>query len=570
MKLFLRALMCCVLLSAGWVGATTYYIDFDNGNDSNSGTSTNAPWRTLPGTQNLAGTDWLHTSWGNGAITALSKIPAGSVIQIKAGTTYDSRDGGIIWLERTWYPEIASDYGSITIERATNWGSGPVTFDFTGIVGLAAVIVQIDGLRLDGHGTSGIRVINSPQDGIQVKEKMGTGNAVSYTFFESLEFYNNGTSFLNDPAGAGSGQVNFRKVSSARVNNCIFNGNNRFINGLIQGDNHKQIVDSVVSNSEAYGHQGDMVTNDAGIGFKVFNGQVLFTNVFSHHNLKGFDLGEQHGDNGTITYRVVNCTSHDNAWGVNFNCAADATYTGAVNFYLINTIIYSNLVHGANVYSSPFNLHVIHSVFAYNGTEAQSGSYSGNLRITPNSATDSGHIVARVYNNVFYKGWDCAITTSHFDTAGGTDFTLDEDYNVYVQRASEMFCQWAYFQSGAAVNVAYGADGPGHASGQWYSRAGVSTATPTLGTGHLGCDAHSTVILSSVPVEPFFRTAVPAAYVPSQTSSGFNLSNKSWYTPEMGLDRMGHTRASWAIGPYESAGPVVQAPTGLRVLATGP
>ena len=43
------AIALCLLLAANWAGATTYYIDYGSGNDTNAGTSTSAPWQYCPG-----------------------------------------------------------------------------------------------------------------------------------------------------------------------------------------------------------------------------------------------------------------------------------------------------------------------------------------------------------------------------------------------------------------------------------------------------------------------------------------------------------------------------------------
>ena len=92
-KMFLLIpLMFCILLFLAEAHATTYYVDFDSGNNSNDGLSTDYAWRSLPGTQNPTGGS---SGW--------AVIAAGDTIYIKAGTSYISSDGGYILINSTWY-----------------------------------------------------------------------------------------------------------------------------------------------------------------------------------------------------------------------------------------------------------------------------------------------------------------------------------------------------------------------------------------------------------------------------------------------------------------------------------
>ena len=68
--------------------AFTYYVDFDNGNDSNSGMSTDSAWRTLPGNNGLSSWGNNFTQPDNHAIDSSHKIPAESIIYIKAESSW--------------------------------------------------------------------------------------------------------------------------------------------------------------------------------------------------------------------------------------------------------------------------------------------------------------------------------------------------------------------------------------------------------------------------------------------------------------------------------------------------
>jgi hypothetical protein len=68
-----------VLCASAPVWAAAYFVDPVSGSDSNPGTSQTSPWRTVPG---MSGA----TSWGS--INSGSKVPAGSTIDIKAGSVF--------------------------------------------------------------------------------------------------------------------------------------------------------------------------------------------------------------------------------------------------------------------------------------------------------------------------------------------------------------------------------------------------------------------------------------------------------------------------------------------------
>ena len=302
----LRALTISAIfwLCASTAFAATYYIDFDNGNDTNSGLTRTSALKTIPGTVTSSTIDtstitYLNSSWG--PFSTASKVPPGTVFKLKRGTAYSIQDGGYIWIRSDHYqPATASN--PIKFEADLEWGTGPVTFDGQGMsIPIALFIIQNDGINFDGKSPGGIDIRNSTNEGVQVKE-YPSGLAVQDCAFKNMKFFNNGTSFRSDSAGSGAGQLNLRKVTGCLVDLVEFDGNKsatplHYINGLLAGDNYKTVQNLVVSNSSAHDHLGDPEDNDSGIGFKVLNGQATFKNITSYNNLKGFDLGEQ-GSNG--------------------------------------------------------------------------------------------------------------------------------------------------------------------------------------------------------------------------------------------------------------------------------
>ncbi len=533
----------------------TYYVDFAAGNDNNPGDSTSLPWRTIPGTRTLSGTAWLRADYGRGAVSSSSKLPFGTVIKLKRGTTYNASLGGFIWIDKYFYADGATATNAVVIQAAEAWGTGPVTFDAIGIPTAVTLFqVQLDGLTIDGKTTGGIVLKNCAIGGLTVKEKAGTGEPVDKCTLVNLKFFNNGWSFLTDKAGAGSGQLSARKAIDLRIENVVLDGDQNFVNGIILGDNHMAVVNAVVQNCESFNHKGDLANNDSGIGFKAFNSQILFMGDRSHDNLKGFDLGEQSGDNVNITYTLLNCTTYSNCWGANMNCTGTAAYTGLVNYYVINTLLYNNSVEGINAYSGPFNLHVVHSVFANNGGNPGTGKGSGHLRVTPDDRADAGAIRAHLYNNIYYKAYYTALTTSWFERATNT-FTLDSDYNGYVRGGTELFCRWALYQASECRDFAFGANGPGRPLGQWSTFYGNNAVPPfTPGTGHFGSDTHSKGTGAEDPTLPQFMNPGANDFRLVVNYPGANLQAQPWYIPAMGFDRNGAARVGWDMGVFDSGG----------------
>ena len=94
----------CILALSVAASATTYYIDYAAGSDSNSGTSTAAPWQHMSG---------MHGCIANCAKTTPK---AGDSIILKGGVTWPNAAFPILWswsgtstsdiyigVDQTWY-----------------------------------------------------------------------------------------------------------------------------------------------------------------------------------------------------------------------------------------------------------------------------------------------------------------------------------------------------------------------------------------------------------------------------------------------------------------------------------
>ncbi|MGA1871165.1 MAG: hypothetical protein ACMUJM_21750 [bacterium] len=298
--------LVCVMNMLSVLGyASTYYIDFQNGNDANPGTVTQ-PWKTIPGTRNINNTAWQQTSWGGGIINASNKVPPDTVFKFRRGTRHDSSNGGLIWINATYYEDTATFSHPISFELDQQWGIGNIIFDGTGITaGIGLWLIQCNGISLDGKVSQGIIIRNAPVEGLQIKEKPGTGDSVDHCTLSHIKFFNNGTSYSSSLEGTGAGQVQVRKADGLIIQNCELDGNGTHINGLLLGESHMYVINATVCDCISYNHVGNDPPNDAGIGFKAQNSKITYKNCTSHNNLKGWDLGEDHGDNRSITIHLL-------------------------------------------------------------------------------------------------------------------------------------------------------------------------------------------------------------------------------------------------------------------------
>jgi hypothetical protein len=109
LKLLWSGLFLVTLLVASRASATTYYVDYTNGSDSNNGTSKSTPWKTAPG---------MVTNSGVSASTSLN--PGDSVIF----------KGCVTWPNSTfsWHPKYAGTAGSpIYYGVDTSWWDNTVS-----------------------------------------------------------------------------------------------------------------------------------------------------------------------------------------------------------------------------------------------------------------------------------------------------------------------------------------------------------------------------------------------------------------------------------------------------------
>lgn len=537
----MKQLLFLVLFVAQIASAATYYVDFDGGSDAANGTSTGTAWKNIPGTRNAADSADIAATFGS--FTTSAKVPAGTTFKLKSGTTHDSTDGGIIKITSDWY-DNASSGSPTTFQVDTSWGSGAVTIDGTGITAdIALVLVQRNGIIIDGSTTDGLIIRDSERDGIQFKEQAGSSAALSGVTVWNTKFLANCTISTSDATGSGLGQLSVRRADGVDIWNCNVDANNMWCNGFLMGESTYFVTNAVIRASTTRNCRGDTADNDSGIGVKAFNSFLTITNHITSGNLKGFDLGEQNGGGAPINYRVIACTVSNNWQGANFN-GPRAPNAGAINFYVINSLIVSNVNKGLRAYAGPFNLHVVHSVFDNNGGNDTSGE-GCSIHYTADTNTETNAIVARIYNTITRRSGAATFVVPY--AVATNQITLDADYNSYEKRASEAFCKWSYYQA-PAQDYAFGANGPGKSSGDWFTEYYTTTTQVGRGTGHFGADANSKGTDANDTTLPSFVDVTTHDYTLTAAYAGTDLSGKSWYIAEMGFNRDGSARTWWDMG----------------------
>lgn len=540
--------------------ANTYYIDFDNGNDANDGTSKNSSWKTIPGTRNVGDTAYITASYGGGIITTSNKVPSGTIFILKLGTTHNSTDGGRIQINSDYYPD-ASGSNPIAFTVDPDWGTGQAIIDGANILTATGFIyIRVDGVKFDGVLQSyGIKVQNAARQGILYfhhADNSTTDDAV----VKNIEFYNNGTECTATSECLGPGQLQIRHSDNVTIDNVKINGNYNHISGISLGETNQRVINGTVKNVAVFNHAGNDPPNDTGIGFKAQNSQITYTNITAYNNTKGLDNGQAGSSEFTIMYKVINSAFYNNLYsGISMNNKA-SNFDEAIHpvkYYIINSIIRDNGKYGIEHYAGPYLSYIAHNVIDNNGGSG-TDQCMGNIRIGPAASwQDDETVKVYLYNNNFYKPAKGSNLCEFFhDSDGavfagrGTDFSLYSDYNSW--RASGVESQFAIFafsKDGGLgdANSVYSYADIGNISGNWYSRYSNTTEPqpPLNGIGHYYADGNSVV------TEPPFADATNHNYTLTANYSGVNLSGQSWYIPEMGTDRAGKARVAWDIGAYE-------------------
>ena len=178
-----------VVGSATAAYSATYYVDFAAGNDDSAGTSPTTAWKTIPGTKTSDLSGWRTLNYANGTVVAGTvKVPAGTTFKLKSGTTHDRSNGGLIFIDSTFYQQGTSN-SPIVFQRDLTWGNGQIIIDGSGMTFSAWTglfeIHSLHYVHLDGAIANGIKVQNSGYYGVFYYDKGDSGADL-----RNLEIYN--------------------------------------------------------------------------------------------------------------------------------------------------------------------------------------------------------------------------------------------------------------------------------------------------------------------------------------------------------------------------------------------
>lgn len=330
-KVGIVAAVFSVLMSPAF--AATYYVDPQTGNDANSGISTTAPWKSVPG---MTGT----STWGG--ITSAKKVPAGTVIEIRAGAIFTGKR----WVIDKTYFQSGTASSPIMIRVSPNWGSGNVVID-----GRGAIVPKWNGgIQVTDLSHIIIRGADAKRR-IEIKNYSAHANVLHYnTGSDSSKMVGNQLIWFDchhssNYCISNSWQDNLLYQDGLVHNNGALEGGGvpKSGTGITMGD----VADATGSNNilrriVSYENGNGAKINDGSVsfGFQVTGGtNTLFDSCEAYGNGRdGFDGGR--ADNaGNASMVFLNSSSHDNkedGFGLN------SGPTGRVVAIHINTIASNN------------------------------------------------------------------------------------------------------------------------------------------------------------------------------------------------------------------------------------
>jgi hypothetical protein len=502
---FTKAFALLTALGLGWQAdawSATYYVDPAVGSDANAGTAQAAPWKTVPGMSGAS-------SWG--AVTSGNKVAAGTMIEVKAGSTFTGKR----WLIDTTYYATGTATARTTIRVSPTWGTGNVVVDGTGVSvpqynGGVQISSGINYLTISGadatklieirkyNGHAGILWYQSPGGRAKFNEfiwfdvhhntSAGFGNDWQDNMLvqDGLAHDNVTGLLIGDADDAGGSNNVYRRVKA--YNNGV--GAQQNDGSLSIGFQQTGSVNALFDTCEAYGNGRDGF--DGGRADNAGDSSVTFLNSYSHDNGEdGFGLNS--GPSGNVVAK------HINTIAARTKQANWTTYDGA------HLEIYNSVGIG-----SPYNFHAF-------------ASYSGWPVPT--------HKIRNSYLRVL-----SGARQIHYYNQGAGYPTFDSDYNI-----------WA---PNAANSEAWDDDG----TGKTYS-------APPSWKG-----AHDKIGIANV--QAFVNTATDDYHVAS-TGPAVNAGVYITTPSEVLTDRGGLLRPNPPdIGVYQFGGSqaALLAPTNLRVL----
>jgi hypothetical protein len=448
------AILVAGLFAAKVATATTYYVDYASGSDSNSGTSKTGPWQHAPGMQIC--TNVCHTT----------TINAGDSIILKGGVTWPnasfmwSLPGGstgnpvYVGVDKTWYTgsswsrPILSPGGAVIPNNYNTVFSVPanVTVDNFEITGFYWTTASCSGAP---YGSCGI--FNAGQRSGQIFENLyihgwthaGTDASTSNGVVDVFAFGGDGTQTVHDCVVVGT------DVSGDHSVNAFFNGPSTAYNNYI-----KQVSSAVIVSYPSSYHDNHF--EDIG---PAYCNMPFPTNAGKCAHENGFE------DNGDIGFYFYNNVIANVSAGLALWIAPNPGYTA----YMWNNVIYA--IHDNQI--TDLGAPVYNAAYCSTGQNAQ--GYCNTI----------GTYV--FYNNTIQCGDDTTQYDTKCSTSLGTTNAAGAVYvnNHYITASTANGCTagGTCTISNNVVQTQATANGQGFTSAQIYAFSPTSAGNSTAGAG---------------------------------------------------------------------------------------
>ncbi len=363
MKIVRTASIILVLLFASTAWASTYYIDYDNGNDSNNGLSKSVPWKHQPYMKGFTGS-YVHQ--------------AGDIFVFKGGVT--------------WAYSAADPVFPMIIKTGGATGNpDQYTVDKTWFAGTSYTPPVFDGCQtaegLNVCGLNGAATLG--KNSWLISDNNGQ-YSVSNIIINGLQLQDIGAPIPSGDDGSGAAIAFLGSESSIEIKNCILAPH--AITAFVYANNPGAAQKNA---SAIYVH--DNKISYAGRGTIYGNTGYTVNDVRVYNN-------KWQGPGLTLASALYSSGGFHND-GLMVGCPANCTGTTPT---MTNILFYNNLFNGsweyctAQYYSNGYtnNTSIYNNVFAIENNSSNGSPMQNFIQFNYNSsASDWGNI--NIYNNTF-------------------------------------------------------------------------------------------------------------------------------------------------------------------------
>jgi hypothetical protein len=518
-------LLSCLLLT-GSAFATTYYIDYVSGNDSNNGTSKATPWKHAPGMQGSDG--------GCVSTCATAHPQAGDSVILKGGVTWPNSSLGWLW--------AFNGTGSSSTIGCTGSGCIYVGVDQSWYTGSSWNRPILDGggsqVSPKGQGSGNgvfIRCYckNVHFDNLEMKGLVFTGSNDNYG--QDVYFsFPAGVTNVGQHVEASNFYIHGWSHTASNEHACAITGDTATPNNDTGSSFHDSIVDgsdtaknscSAVFGGVPYIYDNELTYVTSGA---ILSGTITFHDNVVSHVVSSFD-GNAHLNgleiNGTNNVTIYNnLFAHMGSGALTIWCAPYQGYA----CYLFNNVVFDTDTGNILDPAAPIQ----------NGTCAHGSTYCNN----------AGAWVA--WNNTVECGQDVNPNASCIGiNAAMSAVTLQNNHFITSQTGNN----WWNTDGVAPTTIANVIQSKSTANGQGYTANQANGFSPTA--------ASDATVSAGVSAAQLCANSGQAV-CESTTSYGvlYNTSNHTVSLPALATQGW-NTKPD--VGAYQFSTSQVQAPTGL-------